>query len=113
MEHTLEYAPIKLPGTSRRWPLATLAILLATGGAGAAVYSAADGAHDYLGTFGGCATGRVEAIFQLQIITPLTISLPTLGWWLAKQIGLGVRLCRCSLWAGIAAWATACVCAFT
>lgn len=112
MERTLDYAPVTLPGASRRWPLATLAVALAIIGGTLAVYAAADGARDYLGTFGGCATGRTEALFQLQILTPLSFALPAFGWWLAKRVGIGVLLCRSSLWAGVAAWVTACVCAF-
>jgi hypothetical protein len=112
VERTLDYAPVTLPGVSRRWPLATVAVVLALGGATFAVDGAAEGARAYLGTFGGCATGRREALFQLQVLTPLSFSLPAFGWWLAKRVGTGVVLCRSSLLAAVAAWVTSCVCAF-
>ena len=112
VERTLDYAPPTLPRAPRRGPLAILAVALAMAGATSAVYGAAHGALDYLGTFGGCATGRGEALFQLHVLTPLSFSLSAFGWWLAERVGMGVLLCRSSLWAGVAAWLTACVCAF-
>jgi hypothetical protein len=113
VKRTLDYAPVTLPGASRRWPVATVAVALAIMGATLAVYGAVDGARDYLGTFGGCVTGRTQALFQLRILTPLFFSLPAFGWWLAKRVGTGVLPCRASLWVSMAAWITACVCAFT
>jgi hypothetical protein len=112
VDRTLDYAPVTLHGPPRRWPLAAFAMTIATAGATLAVYGAADGALDYLATFGGCATGRIEARFQLQVLTPLSFSLPAFGWWLAKRVGVGVLLCRSTLWASIAAWLTACALAF-
>ena len=112
MAHAIAYAPVTLPGASRRWPLAMLAVALAITGAALGVCGAADGACDYLAASGGCATGRPDALLQLQILTPLSFSLPAFGWWLAKRVGIGVLVCRSSFWAGVAAWVIACVCAF-
>src|SRR5687768_419204 len=114
MEHLLDYAPALSPVAGmRRWQTGAATVVLATAGAALAVYGSADGAIDYLATFGGCATGRGEAQFQLQVLTPLSFTLPASGWWLANRVGFGVLLCRSALWAGIAAWLTACACAFT
>ena len=107
MERTLDYASPTIPRFTRRWPLAALAMTVSVMGAAWAVKTSVDAAQTYLGTFGGCATGRSGALFDLNVIIPMSFSLPGFGWWLAKRVGIGELLCRTSLWAAVAAWATA------
>lgn len=106
----VDYAHVSLTQESRRRRLraiAAVAEVVAVAGAALAVLCAIVGARDYLGTFGGCATGRGEAIRLVRFYTPMLLSLPAAGWVLAQRAGLSVLPCRCCLWAALAAWVTA------
>jgi hypothetical protein len=109
---TLDYASIGTPGEPRQSPLAGFGMMLAVLGACGAVYNSVDGAMAYLGTFGGCATGRGEALFQLQTLAPVACGMAAVGWVMSSHVGRGALFCRTALWMGIAGWLTACVCAF-
>src|SRR5205809_2372107 len=113
MEPTLDYAsPPQQSNEFRRGMAGAAAVTIATIGAAAAVYFSAQGAQEYLESFGGCATGRGEALFELKVLVPVACSLAGAGWWLARRAGAGVLICRCAFWVGVGAWATAGVCAF-
>jgi hypothetical protein len=106
----LDYAPAALTRESRRRRLRAIAAaaeVVAVAGTALAVLCAIGGARDYLGTFGGCATGRGEAVRQVRLYTPILFSLPVAGWVLAQRAGLSVLPCRCCLWAALAAWLAA------
>ena len=87
--------------------VAAVAEVVAVAGTALAVLCAVSGARDYLGTFGGCTTGRGEAVRQVRLYTPILFSLPAPGWVLAQRAGLSVLPCRCCLWAALSAWLTA------
>jgi hypothetical protein len=113
MEPTLDYASRPQQRNAFRRGMASVsAVTIATIGAAAGVCLSAQGALEYLGSFGGCATGREEALFELRVLVPIACSLAGAGWWLANRVGEGVLICRCAFWAGVAAWVTACICAF-
>jgi hypothetical protein len=77
----LDYAATLLARESRRRRLRTIAAVAeVVAVAGTALAGLClGGARDYLGTFGGCATRRGEAIRQVRLYTPMLLWLPAAG----------------------------------
>lgn len=112
MPPTLDYEPVARRDRGGRFWVAAGAMILAVLASGYAVYGAVDAARGYVGSFGGCATGRWEALFQLQVVSPIACSFAGVAWMVAKHVGAGVVLCRGATWVGVAGWLTACACAW-
>src|SRR4051812_28905482 len=109
MDRTLDYATVSQPAARGASVLPAFGMILAVLGASASVYMSIDGAMVYLESFGGCAWGRGEALFQLRMVAPVACWIAGMGWMLAAHGGWGVLLCRTALLMGIAGWLTACV----
>lgn len=100
MTRCLDYAPGSHPAVG----FAIIAVLLSLGGAVAATCITGDGLRDYLGTFGGCATGRSDAVEQIAFCTPIACLFSTGGWWLSTKHAAYIGLCRTGLLVSLVTW---------
>lgn len=105
MERVLDYSNLETSFRNRL--IASAAAVAAFVGGMLALGLTIHSAQDLVGTFGGCATGRQGAAFGLLCYPPLASAIPASAWRLVAHSKSTALCCRCSLWAGLAAWLTA------